>query len=243
MKKQYVFLFTTLLLAGILSACTSTPTVKPDLFLEVPSPLTQGTQTDIFIRIDNPENNTIQDAKLMIGYAREGDSGIVQISEIPLSLSEGESFKQYVPWKIDFQPVQGGHYQVYLILLSADNTELAQVSAEVEFTEPQVSVSINTPQLAQNDQALIQVQVNNTADVAMQDYTLSIGYGEENDISMILIQEMAINLQPGETFAQEIPWLVDYVPASGAYEIRAVLLMQGSIFVAQAETPVILTAP
>jgi hypothetical protein len=130
-----------------------------------------------------------------------------------------------------------------MILLSDENVELAQVSSAVEFVAPQVTVMVNPGQFSQNDQALIQVQVNNTADVPMQDYTLSIGYGEENDISMILIQEIPINLQAGETYAQEIPWLVDYIPTSGNYEIRAVLLMPGSIFAAQADTPIVLTAP
>jgi hypothetical protein len=65
MKKKFVIIFAVFLMAGILSACTSTPAAKPDLFLQVPSPLAQGTQTELFIRIDNPENSLIQNAKLM----------------------------------------------------------------------------------------------------------------------------------------------------------------------------------
>ena len=111
MRKRFTLGLILIFLVTSLTACSNT--AAPNLFLSVPSPLAQGTQTDIFLRIDNPENSVLRDATLVLGYALEGDSGIVQIAEIPLNLAEGESFKEYVPWRIDFEPVQNGKYQVH----------------------------------------------------------------------------------------------------------------------------------
>jgi hypothetical protein len=63
------------------------------------------------------------------------------------------------------------------------------------------------------------------------------------DSSSYLIQDLPINLKAGETFNQDITWVLDYVPASGNYEVRAALIMPGSVFVTQSVTPVTLTAP
>lgn len=77
----------------------------------------------------------------------------------------------------------------------------------------------------------------------MQGYTLSVGYGAAGDSSSYMIQDLPINLKAGETFSQDITWKLDYVPSSGNYEIRAALIMPGSVFVTQSALPITLTAP
>jgi hypothetical protein len=203
----------------------------------------QGSQATIHAKVTNPSKDDWKNYKLLVGYAPENDPNMIQISEIPLSLAAGQTFEQDVTWLANFQPAEGVKYQVRLALVSAENSHLGETLAVVEFTQPTVSVSVNPTQLTQGTQATISLQVNNPSGVEMQGYTLSVGYGVVGDSSSYLIQDLPINLKAGETFSQDITWVLDYVPASGNYEVRAAIIMPGSVFVTQSVTPVTLTAP
>ena len=207
------------------------------------SPLLQGSQATVHIKVINPSKDDWQNYKLLIGYSSENDPSMVQISELPLSLAAGKTFEQDVLWLANFQPAEGLKYQVRLALVSADGAPLGDTSTSVEFTKPTVSVAINPAQLAQGVQAVIKLQVSNPSGVEMQGYKLSVGYGLQTDPSNYMIQDLPINLKAGETFTQDITWVVDYVPSSGNYEVRASLIMPGSIFVTQSVSPITLTAP
>ncbi len=242
MKKRIVILSVVLSLVILLSACTPPP--PPELSVSISSsPLLQGSQATIHVKVTNPSKDDWQNYKLLIGYAPENDPSMVQISELPLSLAAGQTFEQDVTWLANFQPAEGIKYQVRLALVSAESAPLGETSAGVEFTQPIVSVAINPTQLAQGTQAVISLQVNNPSGVEMQGYTLSVGYGAETDSSSYMIQDLPINLKAGETFSQDITWTVDYVPASGNYEVRASLIMPGAVFVTQSASPITLTAP
>jgi len=220
------------------------PPPPPELSANISSsPLLQGSQAIIHVKVTNPSKDEWQNYKLLVGYAQENDPSMTQIAELPLSLAAGQTFEQDVTWLANFQPIEGAKYQIRLALVSADNTSLGETSISVEFTQPTVSISINPTQLTQGAQAVINVQVNNPSGVEMQGYTLSIGYGAVGDQSSYMIQDLPINLKAGETFGQDITWTVDYVPTSGNYEVRAALIMPGSVFVTQAVAPITLTAP
>lgn len=242
MKKYIVMILT---LAVFLTSCAPpAPPPPPELSVSTSSfVLMQGAQVSIHVKVVNPSKDDWQNYKLLVGYAQENDSGTVQISELPLSLAAGQTFEQEVAWLANFQPVEGVKYQVRLTLVSTENSPLGETSTTVEFVQPSVSVSINPTQLTQGSQAVINLQVKNPADVEMKGYTLSVGYGIVGDASSYFIQDLPINLKAGETFNQEITWVLDYLPSSGDYEVRAALIMPGSIFVTQAETPVTLTTP
>jgi hypothetical protein len=242
MKKYIVILSLVLSLVVLLAGCTPPP--PPELSVSISSsPLLQGSQATIHVKVVNPSNDDWQNYKLLVGYAPENDPSMVQISELPLSLAAGQTFEQDVNWLVNFQPAESLNYQVRLALVSTDNAPLGETSTSVEFTKPTVSVAINPAQLAQGTQAIINLQVSNPSGVEMQGYTLSVGYGLQTDPSNYMIQDLPINLKAGETFKQDITWVVDYVPSSGNYEVRASLIMPGSIFVTQAVTPITLTAP
>jgi len=242
MKKYIVILSIVLSLVVLLSGCTPPP--PPELSVSISSsPLLQGSQATIHAKVTNPSKDDWKNYKLLVGYAPENDPNMIQISEIPLSLAAGQIFEQDITWLANFQPAEGVKYQVRLALVSAENSHLGETLAVVEFTQPTVSVSVNPTQLTQGTQATISLQVNNPSGVEMQGYTLSVGYGVVGDSSSYLIQDLPINLKAGETFSQDITWVLDYVPASGNYEVRAAIIMPGSVFVTQSVTPVTLTAP
>jgi len=243
MKKHIVVILSVVLsFVILLPGCTPPP--PPELSVSISSsPLLQGSQATIHVKVINSGKDDWQNYKLLIGYAQENDPSMVQISASPLSLAAGQTFEQDVAWLTNFQPVEGGKYQVRLALVSADSAPLGETSAFVEFTQPTVSVAINPTQLTQGTQAVISLQVNNPSGVEMQGYTISVGYGAVTDASSYMIQDLPLNLKPGETFSQDITWTVDYVPASGNYEIRAALIMPGAVFVTQSTSPITLTAP
>ena len=58
-----------------------------------------------------------------------------------------------------------------------------------------------------------------------------------------MIHELPLSLGAGETFSQEIAWTVDYIPSSGSYEVRAVLLLPGNEQLTLAAAPVELVLP
>lgn len=242
MKKYIVILSAILALAAFLSGCTPPP--PPELSVSIsPSSLLQGSQATIHVKVVNPSNDDWQNYKLLIGYAPENDPSMVQISELPLSLAAGQTFEQDVVWLANFQPAEGLKYQIRLALVSADSSPLGDTSTSVEFTKPTVSVAINPTQLTQGTQAVINLQVSNPSDAEMQGYTLSVGYGLQTDPSNYMIQDLPINLKAGETFTQDISWVVDYVPSSGNYEVRALLITPDSVLVTQSASPITLTAP
>lgn len=240
--KKHIALLSAVLLVIVLAGCTPPP--PPELSVSVAaSALLQNSQTTVHVRVTNPGKKDWENYKLLVGYAPENDPNMIQISELPLSLAGGQTFEQDIPWLANFQPAEGLKYQVRLALVSAENSPLGETSTSLEFVKPTVTVAINPTQLTQGTQAVINVQVSNPSGVEMQGYTVSIGYGAENDPSSIMIQDLPINLKAGETFAQDISWLVDYVPASGNYEVRAALIMPGALFLTQSAVPVTLTAP
>ncbi len=241
-KKYFVILSVILMFAVLFSGCTPPP--PPELSISISSsPLLQGSQATIHVKVTNPGKDDWQNYKLLIGYAPENDPSMVQISELPLSLAAGQTLEQDITWLVNFQPAEGAKYQVHLALVSAENAPLGETSAVVEFAQPTVSVSVNPTQLTQGTQAVIRLQVNNPSGVEMQGYTLSVGYGAEGDASSYSIQDLPINLKAGESLSQAIPWTLDYVPASGNYEVRAAIIMPGAIFVTQSTSSIILTAP
>lgn len=240
--KKYFTLSIFLMFVVFLVGCTPPP--PPELSVSVLSaPLLQGSQATVHVKVTNPSKDNWQNYKLLVGYAQENDPSMTQIAELPLSLAAGQTFEQDVAWLADFEPAEGAKYQVRLVLISAESSPLGETSAVVEFTQPTVSVSVNPTQLTKGTQALISLQVNNPSGVEMQGYTLSVGYGLVGDSSSYLIQDLPINLKAGETFSQDITWVLDYVPASGNYEVRAALIMPGSVFLTQSVTPITLTAP
>jgi hypothetical protein len=242
MKNHIPVFAIALLLVVLLPGCTPPP--PPELSVSVSSsPLLEGSQATVHVRVTNPSADDWQNYKLLIGYAPENDPSMVQISEVPLSLAAGQTFEQDVPWLANFQPAEGLKYQVRLALVSAENAPLGETSAAIEFVHPTVAVNINPTQLTQGTQAVISLQVTNPSGVEMQGYTLSVGYGAAGDSSSYMIQDLPINLKAGETFSQDITWKLDYVPSSGNYEIRAALIMPGSVFVTQSALPITLTAP
>jgi hypothetical protein len=231
-----------LLLAVLFAGCT--PPAPPELSVNVASsPLLQGSQATIHVRVTNPSKDDWQNYKLLLGYAAENDPSMVQILEVPLSLAAGQTFEQDVPWLANFQPGESLKYQVRLALVSEESAPLAETSTPIEFVQPTVSVNINPAQLTQGVQAVISLQVANPSGVEMQGYTLNVGYGAEGDSSSYVIQDLPINLKAGETFSQDITWTVDYIPSSGNYEVRAALIMPGSVLVTQSAVPITLTAP
>ena len=242
MKKHIVILTILISLVILLAGCTPPP--PPELAVSISSsPLLQGSQATVHVKVKNPSEDDWQNYKLLVGYAPENDPNMGHISELPLSLAAGQTFEQDVAWLTNFQPVEGYKYQVRLALVSEENTHLGETSAPIEFTQPTVSVSINPTELNQDAQAVINVQVNNPSGVEMQNYTLGVGYGAKNDSSSYVIQDLPINLKAGETFNQDIAWIIDYIPSGGEYEIRAALITPESVHVTQAVSPITLIDP
>ena len=216
----------------------------PSLAVSVsPSSLMQGAQATVHVRAENPGNDDLETCDLILGYATENDPSVIMITDLPLSLPAGGIFEQDVPWTIDFQPDADASYQVQLMLLTSDGTSLAEISVPVEIVQPVVTISVNPVELSQGSQAAVSVQVTNPSGADMEGITLMVGYGAEGGTSIYPIQEIPLSIPAGETFSQDIPWTVDYVPSGGSYEVSATLLLPGMVVWLSAAASVTLAAP
>lgn len=227
-------------------ACAlGTPSAPPEVTISItPSLLIQDAQTSIKVSIKNPNNDALENYRLIVGYSQENDASIVNIKELPLTVEAGGTFEQTIPWRVDFQPVPNAKYLLRLLILTADGEQVLETSFPLEFTQIAVSVSVTPTQLNLNDQAIIKVEVNNPSGVKLEGYTLMVVYNVENDTSMLPVQDIIpISLDAGQSFTQDISWTVDYIPANGAYEVQAILLAPGNIQVALAKTPITLSIP
>ena len=72
---------------------------------------------------------------------------------------------------------------------------------------------------------------------------MGVIYGAENDPGGIVIQEVPLSLEAGETFGHEIAWTVGYVPAASSHEVRAILLLPDNTELASAAASVELLSP
>jgi hypothetical protein len=203
--------------------------------------VTRNTQTTITIQVTNPSGTDMEDYTLELGYAPENDPSFYQIAELPLSLAAGQEYKHDVHWNADFQPSPGLRYQLRLMLLSPENVSLAETSAPIDLVEPELIITINPVQLKKNTKATINVQVSNPGSSSWQDYTLSISYGAENDTSSYLIKEIPLSINAGETFIQDIPWTVNYIPTSGNYTLYARILLPDNVLFVETKTPITLS--
>lgn len=233
------------MLAITFACALGAPPIPPEATISIaPSPLVQGAQSTLTVHINNPGTKPLENYRLIVGYSQENDVSIVNISEVPLTVEAGGVFEQIVPWHVDFQPVPGAKYLLRLLVLTTEGEQVLETSAPLEFAQIVVAVSVNPTQLIQNGQALINVQVTNPSGVKLEGYTLMVGYNVENDPSIMPIQDnIPLTLDAGQTYTQDIPWTVDYIPASGNYEVKAILLAPGNTQVALATTPVMLTMP
>ena len=244
MFKKTVLL--SLLVVFLLACAMLSPkeTPKPEVTLTLPpAPFSEGAQSSLHVRVTNPGETDLSDLTLVLGYAREDDVNLVMIQQIPLTLTAGQVFEQDIPWRVDFHPDPDAKYVAKLMLLSSEKTSLAEMSTALTFAQPELSITITPTELTSDTQATISIKITNPTSAAWNGYSLGIGYSAENDASMILITNIPISLAGGESLSQEIPWQVDYIPASGSYKVRAVLLSPENVQRAIAETPVTLRAP
>lgn len=208
-----------------------------------PMPLIKGGSAIFNFTISNPNDSPLENYRLILGYSLENESSIIQVTEQTINIEAKGTFEQSIPWTVDFEAQPNSKYVARLLVLTDSGSTALETSTPLEFTQISVNLNINQSQLKQGDQAFVTVQVNNPSGINLEGYMLSIGYGAENDPSMFLItQDIPLTLSAGGTFSQEIPWLVDYIPTSGNYEVRAVIL-QSSIQIATIEIPITLTTP
>jgi hypothetical protein len=242
MKKRFLTLSLLLIILLLLPACSSHQQ-PPELSISVSSPsLLYGSTVKVHVKITNPNQQDWKDYKALVGYAPENDANMIEIATLPLNLAGGETFEKDVEWMANLQPVEGVNYQVRMEIVKSDNTSVAEARTAIEFAKPTVSVSIDQTDLKAGSQAVIHVEVANPSGVQMHGYKVSLGYGLQSDTSAVLIQELPVDLKAGETSRQDIAWKVDYIPASGTYDISAVLLLPDSEQAATASTAVNLTA-
>lgn len=241
MKK--IFMLIALLLPMLACGMFASPEPLQGSLAVAPAPIIKGSSVEFQVKISNPNDAPVENYRLIVGYSLEGDSDITQVADQPLNIEANATFEQSIPWVVDLEAQPNTKYIARLLVLTDSGSTALEASTPLEVAQLSISINIDQAQLTQGNQAVISVQVNNPSAVNIEGYMLSVGYGAENDASMVMItQAIPLTLSAGGNFSQEIPWTVDYVPASGNYEVRA-LITQSNVQIATAETPVTITLP
>jgi hypothetical protein len=208
-----------------------------------PSALMQGAQATVHVRVQNAGTADWEPYNLVVGYGVEGGSSVTQIETLTITLSAGQVFEQDVSWTVDFTPEPDSAYQIELLLLMPDGTLLGEAAAPVAIVQPALTLSLDPLEPRMGSRVVITVQVINPSGADMDGITLIVGHGPAADSSMFPIQEIPLSIQAGETFSQEIPWVVNYSLSGGDYQIKAILIDSDNVLIVSTEAPLTLPAP
>ena len=217
-----------------ISATDSSPIIAspPELSITVsPDRLMEGVEARIHVRLTNPGGLDLNGYTLLVGYGPQNDMlSVIAIQTIPLTSEVGELFEKDIIWQVDYIP-DNRDYAVELSLLDPGSFVLDEISVAVEFVEPTLVISVTPTELTPNSEATIRIQVKNPGDADMNDYTLLLGYAANDDAEMFSIRDITFSLAAGEVLEQDIRWDERFVPHSGQYELRMVLLLpDGTVF-------------
>jgi len=168
----------------------------------------------------------------LVGYGGENNLiNIINIQTISLTSEVGELFEEDIIWRVDYVP-DDQKYRAVLSLLKPDSSILDETSVAVEFVKPTMVISMTPNQLTSNSAAVIHIQVNNPSGADMHDYKLLIGYAAKEDAGMYSIGDVPLSLAAGGTFEKDIGWNERFVPSSGEFELRMILLLpDGTVFI------------
>jgi hypothetical protein len=111
------------------------------------------------------------------------------------------------------------------------------------FPPPPMAISIEPAQLSLRSEARIHARIVNATGAGWSNFLLAVGYGPEDDPRVIIIEEIPLTLEAGQTFERDVAWYVDYFPAPGAYQVRLVLYSSAGQELARAQAPMTLTNP
>lgn len=208
-----------------------------------PSVLMKGTEATIHLRVENPGESDWEPRDLLVGYGEEDSGSTILIKKIPITLPAGQVFEQDVSWIVDFQPKPDARYQINLALILPDGKYLGEAIAPVEFVQLGLSVSLDPAEPLMGSRVIITVELTNPSGADLESVTLFVGHGPVVDPVLYPIEEIPVSVKAGETFSQEVPWVVDYSLSDGEYQVMVLLLSSENILIASAEAPVGPAAP
>lgn len=231
-------------LASEIATIAANQSDPPVLSVSVaPSALARGTEAIIHVRVENPGESDWETRNLLVGYGEDDFESLILIEEIPVTLPAGEAFEQDVSWTVDFQPEPDARYQIKLVLTLPDGMHLGEAAVPVEFVQLGLSVSLDPAEPPMGSQVMITVQLTNPSGADLEGVTLIVGHGPVVDTVLYPIEEIPVSVKAGETFSQEIPWVVDYSLSDGEYQVMVLLLSPENILISSAEAPVGPAAP